>query len=813
MTTAARVNADTRMVAAGLATNEAVIRPGTITATGRAAPSQFAIMPSGYPASFALLAHVDYHDVPDFRPGGGFVGGRISSIVPYLDPAAIAAPADVRVVLKQLPSSRDEIGRRLREEAGLWWAPGALFSLVGWEDDWVAIWLDRLRKNGPDAMLIIAHAQAQLALRKMWFRIAHGAGAPPAGLSNWWPSLSTQCGAVAVARALLDAAAMLFRLIDSMRDRGQSLANISAPMRKIKLLVETFVYYVEDADHRSDARARSKLMRAIKAARSLLDGVAVFSVAPEALHLRWSRLDSALFGTSLVTATPFLQKDLAAFEARLNRLSAASLGNRLQATVWRNHIRRSLLRLASPDPAVRIARLDRVRADLLYKLAMTGRLDRLYRLFPWLAAPHGAFVNCAGGALGALASLIECARRMQIAREQKRELGDVLDDETFARQRAAVERLTIPAARALWRSEVRMAAASGHGYVAGMALEHGAFSHATVTAMIGGAYFSPDFPLTAARFGKLGWSLPVALQDPRTVASVRAIEQGRPIMQKDDHDDDLPRCNGMTLKRQLAETIVSVFPTGSAGKKGPARRARAVHAAAKAGRPGEGAVLSAMSATNQLLRSMLVSLETPVDDHYRDAIADNVVPTPLLTGEAARVEGQQTQATRNSVDCDVSDAGQGMRNKAVNERSMRDERYALLRQLAYDAAHWREPNSAAAASESLSEDLLEDILRGRADLAQLTPVGALPLPILWFAPLIDRERVHWIANGAPVAHPPAGPAAQRDGIALAVARAHAWAPLLYSNALLTGHSVDVACALFTGRSPVTADLGLAYSVR
>ncbi|MFX7858230.1 hypothetical protein ABTK38_21255, partial [Acinetobacter baumannii] len=79
--------------------------------------------------------------------------------------------------------------------------------------------------------------------------------------------------------------------------------------------------------------------------------------------------------------------------------------------------------------------------------------------------------------------------------------------------------------------------------------------------------------------------------------------------------------------------------------------------------------------------------------------------------------------------------------------------------------------------------------------------------------LIDRERVHWIANGAPVVHAPPGSAAQRDGIALEVARAHAWAPLLYSKMLLTPHSVDIACALFTGRSPITADLALAYSVQ
>lgn len=816
MTTSARINSDFRMVAAGLVANEAVIEPGTITATGRAAPSQFAIVPHCYPVSFALLPHVDYHDDPDRRPGGGFIGGRTSSIVPYLHPAGIPAPVNLCVKLRQLPGSLDEIRRRLRGEAGLWWAPGAVFSLAGWEDDSVAIWADRLRENGPEAMLSIALMQAKLASRKMWWRVAHGVGAPPANLAHLRPPLSTQSGAVAVARALFDVTAMLFRLIQAASARGENVATSSAPMRKIKILIEQFVYYVEYAARVNDDRARKKLEKAFEAARTLLDGVAVFSVAPEALDVRWTRLDRELQGVSLVTATPFVPKDLAAFETRVNRLDrlpGAAVGNRLQATVWRNHVRRSLIRLASPDPAVRLARLNRVRADLIYKLAMTGRLERLYRLFPWLAAPHGAFVGCSGGALGAFACLIECARRMQIAREQLRELGDKLDDEGVKRLRAARRRLTIPVARAFWQSERRMAVAAGRGYVAGMALEHGAFSHATVTAMFNGVYFSPDYPLTAARFGKLGWSLPVALKDPRTIDAVRAVEQQRPIMKIKDHDDDLPRANGLTLKRQLAETIVSVFATSSAGAKARDRRARAVDAAKKRPRrPGKDNHLTPNGATNELVRSMLLSLEMPIDDHHRDAIADNTVLSTILTGEAARADAEQHKATSAAKDCEVGDAGQGVRRDAVNERSMKDDRYATLRKLSHDSGRWPEPSKGQRA-QIHGDDELEDILLGRADLWGLTPVGALPLPISWFAPLIDRERVHWIANGAPVVHAPPGSAAQRDGIALEVARAHAWAPLLYSKMLLTPHSVDIACALFTGRSPITADLALAYSVQ
>ena len=612
-----------------------------------------------------------------------------------------------------------------------------------------------------------------------------------------------------VGRALLDLSSILFRLVDETISGGLNSAVVPAPMRKIKTLLENFIRLLEIAEGRPEAFAKRRLEKAIKDARTLLDAIAVFSVAPEPLNFRWNRLHAELHDVKVLTETTFIRSDLAVFEARLNRLKAPT-GARLEMTVWPSRIRRSLLRLASPDPLVRIAYLDQVRGDLLYKLAMTGRLDRLYELFPWLAAPHGGFVNCAGGALGALATLIECARRLAIAREQKRELGDMLDDSTFKRQRAAIRRLTVPVARAFWRSQVRMAAAAGHGYVAGRALDHGAFSHATVTAMMGGAYFSPDFPLTAARFGKLGWCLPTALQDPRTVASVQAIEQGRQIMKFTDHDDDLTRCNGMTLRRQLAETIVWAFGTGPGGKKGPARRERAANAAKAVKRPGMGVHLTAQGATNQLLLSMLLTIEMPIDDIVRDAIYDNIVSISCLTTEADRLEKAQDKATPNAVAFDVASAGQGVRNQAVNERSMKDERYALLRDLTREFGRWPEPKKGVASP--FNDDLHDDILRGRANIGHLTPLGALPVALLWCAPLIDRERVHWIANGAPIHHAPNGQPAQAEGIALAVARAHAWAPNLYARTLLTSHSVDIACALFTGRSSITADLGLAYSV-
>ena len=150
MTTGPAVNTDTRMVAAGLAANIAVMRPPIITATGRAAQSGHAIVPAGGLAPFALLPHVDYIDDPDHRPGCGFVGGRNSSIAPLLASGAIPAQANRAVALRALPDNADAILRDLRRRAGLWCAPGALFARAAWTDTSAAAFLNRLRENGDD---------------------------------------------------------------------------------------------------------------------------------------------------------------------------------------------------------------------------------------------------------------------------------------------------------------------------------------------------------------------------------------------------------------------------------------------------------------------------------------------------------------------------------------------------------------------------------------------------------------------------------------------------------------------------------------
>ena len=820
MSTPSRWSTDIRVVSASLAVNQTIVLPDTIAASGRATVNQFAVVPAGTTVSFALQPTADYDDAPDLRPGGGFRGGRNASIVAYLDHQALAVMSDVKVTIRQLPTSRTEIGWRLRGDAGLHWAPGTVFSLAGWEDEWVYVWLDHLRQDDIDARLVIAHAQAMLAIRKMWLRVVWDVGVSPTStVAGPLPSLATQCGAVAVGRAIIDVAHILLRQNNATRAARMSIAPSAKPMATIRSLLEQYIRLVAAADSRGEVRSRKNLDLAIKKARDIMDAIAVFSVGAEPLFARWRRLDDALPDAGGIAAAPLTATDFAAFDTRLNQLVGADLGKRLESTVWRRHVRVSLLRLASPNSAVRLARLDRVRCDLIFKLAITRRPDRLYRLFPWLAAPHRAFFNCAGGALGAFASLIECARRMDIARELKRQLIDA--DPTRS---VAVMRLTIPAAKHVWASHRRMYVAAARGYAAGIALEANTISHATMNALFNGAYFGPKYPLTELRFGRLGWALPVALKDPRTIATVQRVEQSRPIMAMKPHDDDLPRHLGMTLKRLLAETIVSVFTNTAQRSDGQAHREQAI-AAAKRLRPKCNHTRQPLyDATQQLHRSMLQSLDAApgTDPQWRDAIADRTMSPTVQSVEVDRVETLQSTSTPKNERYHSHDDGQGLRRDATNEATITDGRGALLRELADDDGRWRPPGKPVKKKSQRSrsgkppkpsryagpprDDLLEDILLGRVALNQLTPIGALAIPILWFAPMIDSNYVGWLGRGAPARNAPPGPATQRKAIASQVAKARAWAPLLYSKAMLTVSSVRVTCHLFTGHSPVTADL-------
>ncbi|MBN8816542.1 MAG: hypothetical protein J0J06_13970 [Sphingomonas sp.] len=786
----ALLDADVRMLSAALIANEAIGRPHLITATGRSAPSRYAIVPPGIGARFALMPGVDFDDVTDERPGGGFVGGRLSRFAPFLDADASASIGPLQVTLRPIPMTRDAILRELRMSAGLAWAPGALYALVGWEDEWVAAWADRLREDGLEARLIIAHAQAMLALRKMWLAVVWNAPSRPVS-----GHLAATSGAVAVGRALIDVIAVIERLRRAARDDGGTTTYTDQAIARLVAGLQHVLRHLKAADNsNSPDTIGRKLRRTIKWAKILLDAVAVFSVGPEPLRQRWYRLNAALKKVTPSDHAGPLEPLLARIAADLEELGCANLGSRLQATGWRAHIRRTLHRLGEPDVAVRMARLDRVRGDLIYTLAITGRLERLYDLFPWLAAPHGAFSGCAGGALGALASLFECGRMMQLARDLKRRLNDA---EAGC---STVARLTFSEMRVILASSTATFVAVDRGHAAGAELVRQGFSHATVQSALAGSIFGPHAALTHAQQARLGWNDAAAYRDcARTVTATEAVGDSLPFARRD-HDDDVSRHMGMTVLRLINAGICSIFPTMALEP----HRALAEDAARKAGRP-RAFTIKPDEARVAMQDAMLASLDRdPAPDApLHDGIADNAIPDDDRFHEVVRAQNLQSGPTRTSSAFDGHHVGQGRRRVAFNEPVNSDPRGELLRALIDETRRWSEPDKRSD-RRAPCDDLLEDVLRGRAPHPLAQPVSDLFLPILWFAPYIDQPLLGWIGAGAPAAR---GWCGGHAAVSVEVGRAHAWAPSLYAYPFLHGRDDRIACHLFTGSSPITWDLG------
>ncbi|RYY28396.1 MAG: hypothetical protein EOP62_04170 [Sphingomonadales bacterium] len=803
MSTRPAINTDTRVIAAGLAANVAIVRPYIITATGRAAPSQNAIVRSGAWAPFALLPHIDYIDDPDRRPGCGFVGGRISSFAPSLAPDAIPAQANVEVELRALPEKGEAILRELRSRAGLSSAPGALFARAAWTDAFVATWLDRLREKGDDAQLIVAHAQAALALRKAWLAIEWGVG------TRFHAPLASAAGIAAVGRALIDVVAMVDRLAAPARQNLTRPQHREAALAALLTALAHFVRHVQAAEATDDSLvATRKLSLALDWARNILDATGVFAVAPDAERKRWQRLTNMLDIGKLHDHAGGAATKLDSFSRALEQLQCADLGHRLECTGWRPHVRRSLLRLSLSDRQARLTLLNRIRCDLIFALAATRQLDRLYRLFPWLAAIHGAFPGCAGGALGALASLYEAARGMEIGQDMARRLADI------GQQPGTVTRLDVREARAVYVNPRHTVLAVGRNYAAGAALVAQVTSHVMVKAALHGKKFGGKLSLDAVRRGRLDYNDPAAVKIKRTRHAVVTIQQAQPAFRVNLQDDDLVRHMGLTLVRHFAALVYAIWPTRSQREDFAIHR-MLIHTGKKLPkgsdlRPkdiGPWANSSKYRIHHEIVRSMLRAIDcaSDTDDMCRDAILDFEAP-PADGRESSRAGRLREKPSRKTGAWEEHDEGQSAARDAGHEPTVSDERGAILRDLVNDAGRWRplDPRKPQPAPE---DDLLEDILLGRANLAQLAPVSDLFIPILWFAPLIDRDRLAWIARGMPGQEVGNGnrPRAARLKSWLSAVRRWSWVP--FANSIVRGRDDVIACHLFTGVSPVTADWG------
>lgn len=803
MNSGAVFNTEARTVAEGLIANVSVIRPDLITPTGRAAQSRFAITPPGPWAPFALLPHVDYIDDPEHRPGCGFIGGRISSFAPFQAPGSLPAPAHIAVKLRSLPTNREEILRDLRSSAGLWFAPGALFARVGWTDASVATWLNRFRENDVRAQLCVAHAQAALPTRKMWSAVEWDIG------SSNDSSLPTAVGAVAVGRALIDVIALVDLLASPAREGLTRPAHRETALAALLTALNHYLRHVSAADATDDlAVVKSRLKLAVAWARRILDAIGVFAVADDEDRKRWRRLTNMLNIGELRDHAGGAAIKLDRLSQELERLGCAELGSRLERTSWRPHIRRSLLRLATRDRHARLALLARIRCDLIFALAASGALDRLYWLFPWLAAPHGAFPRCAGGALGALASLYESGRGVAIGRDMKRRLGDP------GGRPGMVSRLTVREATPVYAIPRHVIMSAKRGYAAGVALVAQVTSHVMVKAALQGQDFGGCLSLEATRWGILNYNDAAALKTKVTRDAVIAVQQSQPVFRQTSRDDDLVCHMGLTLVRHLGLVVSSVWPTTTQRTDLVLHRL-AIHFDRRAHKiknatsypTGPWDKLSKHRVHQELTHSMLKTVDSDgiVDSQLRDPILDMTVPQ-AGAGEHGRAAKRREAASRKKGEWEGHEEGQSAARRAGNEPTVSDDRGAFLRELVEDAGRWRkfDPKKPAPAPQ---DDLLEDILLGRANLAQLAPVSDLFIHILWFAPLIDRDRLAWIARGMPGQEAGGDDAPRAARLKSWIEAIRGWSCAPFAAPIVSGREDVVACHLFTGVSSVTADWG------
>jgi hypothetical protein len=678
-----------------------------------------------------------------------------------------------------------------------------LFARAAWTDAFVATWLDRLRENGDQAQLIVAHAQGALALRKTWLAVEWDVGI------GSHVGLATAAGVAAVGRALIDVIALVDRLAAPERRGFAKPAHRETALAALLTALGHFVRHVGAAEASKDLRVeKRKLSLGIDWARRILDATGVFAVAADRDdHKRWSQMTSMLNIGEIRDHAGGASAKIDRLSRELEQLCCAGLGRRLERACWRPQIRRPLLRLARADRHVRLVLLARIRCDLIFTLVATRRLDRLYRLFPWLAALHGAFPGCAGGALGAVASLYEAARGVEIGKDMARRLGDA------GPRPGTVKRMTVDQARTVYASPRHTVLAAGRDYAAGAALVAQVTSHVMVKAALRGKQFGGGLSLEKIRAGDLAYNDAAALQVTHTREAVVMVQQAQPAFQVTARDDDLIRHMGLTLLRHFGAMVYSIWPTNYHRDHFLIHRVL-MHTGKRLPRDGDlrrkdigpWANLSRYRLHREIVRSMLrtIDCDGDVDDIFRDGIVDFEAP-PADGRESSRADQLRENASRKTGAWAEHDKGQSAARDAAHEPTVSDKRGAVLRKLVDDAGRWREvdPRKPQPPPE---DDLLEDFLLGRANLAQLAPVSDLFIPILWLAPLIDRDRLGWITCGMPTQSTGGddGPNAARLKSWLAAVRHWSWAP--FASPIVRGRDHIIACHLFTGVSSVTSDL-------
>jgi len=784
MTPANKIQRDVRMDARGLYHRTGVTLPATVNPDGTASPDQLAKVAAGTNLALALLPHRELRAVPAHSRGAAIVGTREPDLSSYLPAGHFSILACYPNPSIPQPQSQHDILKWLLEVTGLTYAPSAVWILAGWKAEWVASFLWRLLSGGAEGALIVAERQAACALRQFWLTFS--------GNLNERGSGAKIAGGDRLGRALVDTVSALFSLINEgdaagqMNDEERKAARFL--QRKLLGMTTRYVRFFELAKTRKLGPA--KMRGAFKAAKEVLDVIAMFTVSDRELGVRVKRAEkTATKRTSdVIDGSSALNDILDSLEERLDCLAVDG-----QPPKWPEKYCISLDRLDNACRTDRMSAIKAVSTQHIYKLIVTRRLDQLYAVLPWLAALSGAFPGVWGGPLGAVAQLFETARTYEIALELGSRLYDPGDP----------DRLDVKKGKQAYANSHSVAQEVGDETRAGFRIAEHALSHSIINAWMAGLQFNRHHPIAAITRGSLRWSTKEAIRDLQTANVTTGVEHTKLIYQTQGYDRDLPAYAGLTLVAFIGHAIVNIF---RANLRGPAFGKHVANVDlfdrdTLKRLPPEKMADSSPTATRELVRSMLKSMDVEIPDDIDLWPAKALVTCPPAARELARADGL-LKAHDPARGKDTETGGAIRRNATKHEKAIGNPT-RRIRRLMDQARTWTEPKKGKGGSVDAP---LERVLAGKKRSYSLTPVAHQPIYVLWFMPDIDRHLIEWIAKGASATSivwfsNPNHAAAIAGPINALRARA---APL-YAVANIDQRCTDVAVILFTCFSSLMSD--------
>lgn len=710
MTPRNKINRDVRMDARGLWHRTGMVPPPTINPDGTASEDQIAKVAEGTNLAAAWLPHRELGAVPTSSKGAAIVGTREPDLSPYLPAGHASILACQPKCFIMQPKSQHDILIWLLQETGFAHAPWAVWKLAGWQVEWIVNFLWRLLLGGAEGTFSVAERQAACALRQFWQVFIDNLHQPNGGAEI--------AGGVRLGRALIDVVTALSEFIDQeiaagRLNRGERDAAKSL-RRKLAGMVARYVRFFEQA--KTDKFSTAKMRGAFKAAKEVLDIIAMFTVSDRTFGMRVKRAKTTADKrvADVIDDSSAIDDIFDGLEKRLDRLVVN--GYRTQ---WPDKYCIGLERLDNASRTTRIGALNAVSTRHIYDLIVTRRLDRLYAVLPWMASLSGAFPGVWGGPLGAVAQLFETARAYEIVLELCSRLYDPGDP----------NRLDVNKGKRSYATSQSLAAEVVNETRAGFRITEHAISHHIVDAWVTGASLHRHHPLPAAARGSLRWSMKRAIADQQTADVTTEVELAKPLYQTRRYDKDLPAFAGLTLIRFVGHAIVSIF---KADLRGPAFGEHVSDVDLSDRKtlkrsPTTGRTASCAAATCELVRSVLksVNVEMPVDiDLWQ---TEGLGTNSDDASELRRFdERHEAHIPKNS-----EKTGGAIRRNAANHVDGIGNPTLRIWHLIDQARTWTEPSDGTRRSADLP---LERIMDGESHLVGLTPIATIRSTSYGFGP-------------------------------------------------------------------------------